>query len=57
MRINLIKFLTVVDGTLISGVVQNVEFEIFYGTGRPISDENSELRLTCPAGSDLEFWV
>ncbi|CAG9534849.1 unnamed protein product [Cercopithifilaria johnstoni] len=42
--------------TLIAGVAQHVEFEIFYGTGRSLSDENSVLQLTCPVGSDLEFW-
>lgn len=47
----------VADGTLLAGVAQHIEFEIFYGTGRSISDENSVLQLTCSDGSDLEFWV
>ncbi|KAM3722041.1 Trafficking protein particle complex subunit [Dirofilaria immitis] len=44
------------NGTLIAGVAQHIEFEIFYGTRRTIRDEELMLQLTCPAGSDLEFW-
>ncbi|VIO95233.1 Uncharacterized protein BM_BM7049 [Brugia malayi] len=44
------------DGILLAGVAQHVEFEISYGTGKLITDENSVLQITCSAGSDLEFW-
>ncbi|EFO28054.2 hypothetical protein LOAG_00426 [Loa loa] len=44
------------NGTLIAGVAQHIEFEIFYGTGRSTNVENCMLQLTCSAGGDLEFW-
>ncbi|KAL3997638.1 Trafficking protein particle complex subunit 10 TRAPPC10 family protein [Acanthocheilonema viteae] len=49
-----VKLKPLPDGTLIAGVAQYVELEIFYGGS--INDENSVLQLTCPTGSDLEFW-
>lgn len=56
MRNSVTKFLIITDGTLIAGVAQHVEFEIFYGTRRSII-ENSVLQLACPDRSDIEFWV
>lgn len=54
--LSIFKF-NALDGRLIAGVAQCVEFEIFYNAERLVIDENSLMQLTCSACSDIEFWV